>query len=345
MKSTSQDRIEFIPLCSFGRLDNIFYQGAIGLTSPDLSPSSLAEVLRDGTRKVVAGHFLDISHWEEYLQVIKSHLGTSILLSYGYEFKEHQNKIDGMSVFLIIDRPIEAYRLGELLPLEQNYQWVIVGNKLYTPSEILESLRCAGVMDEKISYSFIEPRLPKSSLLSIEEIALWQNWFQSQAKTIRQIVFCKSGDLDSGDLYAFRKNSQAFENELKKVKEKNQMIVYLAYIWTFFSIPSSKKTLEGLFLNEVIHPLSHYFRWRILEKMLHIGRVTSIHIGRINLNFFWQRFRWEVIERPIHIGRVLLSEVRYRILPIVLWPVFKVFWFLEYQWKTRILKQNRESKR
>lgn len=369
-------RQEIQPVCCFGRAENVFYQSHGALRARDLDLDGVLSLISDGKNPVFPSHVLDREDWpmllEESAALIHTrNLRPRVQIAMGREWEDLSDKVHraaerGWGVDILVDRPLTQLTIPPDLRDLSDFRWIAVPLRFYDPCEVLRTLR-ALEDGREIWLGLMEPASGKNMLPNMDEILLWRDRL-SKAEDLRgigtmillpprsetrpSVEFTHREFVDRGDLKRSRAAlAAAFEN----LPQLSSMLIFVlrgrifqpwflrrtadwirstvrAFFQTcYWSVYGTYWRLHGF-----IRALSVRGYWRVYAANGAL-RAMAIHAFWFLRSFLigaFHRIYWGTQGAVRKIAR------------FIFWPLYKAYWFFEYQYGKRLkpLVQRTRSK-
>lgn len=398
-----------LPVCDFGRADNIYFQGRWSLSSKTLSKEEIISKLSDFSEDIcIPSHIFDHVDCDEILSAIaqKPQLSCRLLVAWGDELESLRSKIESLcprqwKLDIVIERPHEEFGLEGLQKFSR--RWLFFPHRFFDLKQTFHAVS-ASLSEEELKVVFLEPANKEQFLFGPDEVILWQHWLNADESLKDKVRYLVLQSIDEpGDLFyqshsheIYRENFVSY-GQLKAVRkilvsgipDKKAGFLILSFLLHKFIFLFTEPKAA---LVKIYWPIHVFFRWRLpataravrreafvffrwrIPHLIKMGlnalrwqlfnhvliffrwRVTAAGrkvfsffrwgvVGRIQKAFvfvrwniferFWQFMRWQI---PAY-SRKIWVTFWHNIIPVAFYPLFKIYWILEYQLKKRWSRQ------
>lgn len=402
----------FVPVCDFGRADNIFYQSKASLAFPTPTAREILDKLIDATAfdgqdLTIPSHLFDRSDADEILTLIAANpqVRCRLLVAWGEELEVLRPRLMNLSsrqwqLDIIIDRDHQNLDLGELNQF--SVRWLLVANRFFNLGESYIQLTQV-ISGTDLFVVFLEPLNTEQFLMGPDEVVLWRHWLSERVPQTSRIQYLSLVPLQQvekadafyvdlstqvyrtqfasyGDLKALRRLlSFKLPNRASVVALINLIVFRLAivflqpkmvwnsaktYVTVFFRwwLPGICRRLwtEVIVIlvwrlpgnvKRVLTALKVLLCWqlpglvkRILMAIYVLLRWQVPSLSRAIVHWAFASFFYLIIRewRAFLLGRAFtwLDYARIfvtdKVLPVILFPVFKIYWYLAYKFKKKL---------
>lgn len=337
------------PVCSYGRAENNFYHSKHALCARDLEIYDIVQIAQNSESCLFPSHLLDrVDHVYLLERLPELNKTPRLLVALGREFEEQKNKIMqahklGWAVDILVDRSLVPENLPSELALLKNKRWIVSPLHFFNVLEVVNSIiKIAG--EEQVLVTFLEPQEKKSMLCNPDEVTYWKLRMEEEIlghPNVRILVL-RTPEQKPQSFYYDPSLGRYRENfiEYGNLKFLRRLALYSQGLILHFT---------GMTL--MLQDPKHFFYHKVqppFERFLLNFTPTALRLrGRDFLRrvrFFVEKIQLFLKRRIWKIKR-LWGQIRYQVFPVIFWPLYKLYWMSEYQYKTRILplfKKNRE---
>jgi hypothetical protein len=362
MKETKQN---IFPICSYGRAENIYYQSAHSLCPQDLESEAVLRLISGQSAPIFPSHILDRADWRELMTKISSlAMNPRVQVSLGREWEELYSQLVqlsemGWGLDVVVDRSLDMLQVPSQLQNFSDWRWVACPLRFFNCKDLLNSLLNHPAKKE-VSLLFLEPRDQKTLLLMPDEVIVLKKEISEDVIFASNVSFLilqsslqtQPGFYQNPTVQAYQQNF----SELGHLKGTRGILApllqtfpdFFAFVFQMISAAISEPPqlpAKSASFFRILRIRVYWFLYSAITKTAGFARLAyaqiywPIHHGI--LRFYWASR--DVFIRGYWMLRSMNSRIYWtlhgllpRVLRIALWPVLKVYWFGEFQYRHRV---------